>query len=539
MSSARVSEKSSEEEDLLDRSKKKPKGSSHVYSGASSLPVSYEDVVEEPKEIQNTPLVKSFAQVLEGRSEEVSVDHDGRPPNYPEYKDYDIQDFSGITVVEKLLGKYECRDMGSSSVPKVLTRNMHVTSSMHHVNSVGGFPSSSRGAPSVLNETRLFNVDDFDQPHFTRPPDANPERTGCDAVWSKVVSCKYAQQNYSLVSVRANSSSSSLWRCICSIWPSMVISILRGCLQSLGRVCLNTDGAAKANNGGAGCGGVIRNDDGGWLGGFAVNLGECSAYVTELWGVFHGLKVAQSKGYTDVELQIDSKSVACALQAEEKKGRPVDELKLYSYWWSSCAFRVRIVLNLKSLHHHYIPVNVIKGEQFHPEFKKLNPVGYVPVLVDGPVVLADSFAIIMYLEDKYPEKHPLLPPPSDIPLRALNLQVASIVSSSIQPLQNLNVLNYIEDKLGSHETLPWIQSVVRKGFSALEELLKDRAGKYATGDQLYLADVFLAPQLYASFTNYKIHTDEFPTLSRLYATYIEIPAIRDALPDNQPDAEHS
>ncbi|KAK7247295.1 hypothetical protein RIF29_42176 [Crotalaria pallida] len=227
-----------------------------------------------------------------------------------------------------------------------------------------------------------------------------------------------------------------------------------------------------------------------------------------------------------------------AKAAEEKKGTT---LRLYSYWRSSCSFRVRIALNLKSLTYRYIPVNLLKGHQSHPEFKKLNPVGYVPVLVDGPVVLADSFAIVMYLEDKYHEKHPLLPPPNpdDLFLRALNLQVASVVASSIQPLQNLTLLNYIEDKLGSHEKLPWAQSVIRKGFSALEELLKDHAGKYATGDQLYLADVFLAPQLYAAFTKFNIHADEFPTLSRLYATYIEIPAFRDALPENQPDAVHS
>ncbi|MBA0869945.1 hypothetical protein Goshw_005646 [Gossypium schwendimanii] len=115
-----------------------------------------------------------------------------------------------------------------------------------------------------------------------------------------------------------------------------------------------------------------------------------------------------------------------------------NKLKLYSYWRSSCSFRIRIALNLKGLEYQYIPVNLLKGEQFSPEFQKLNPIGYVPVLVDGDMIISDSFAIFMvYLEEKYPQ-HPLLP--SDLAKRALNFQAANIVSSSIQPLQNLAVL---------------------------------------------------------------------------------------------------
>ncbi|XP_019436150.1 PREDICTED: glutathione S-transferase zeta class-like isoform X2 [Lupinus angustifolius] len=195
-----------------------------------------------------------------------------------------------------------------------------------------------------------------------------------------------------------------------------------------------------------------------------------------------------------------------------------NKLTLYSYWRSSCSFRLRIALNLKSISYDYKSVNLLKGEQSHPEFLKLNPVGFVPVLVDGPVVLTDSFAIIMYLEDKYPHRHPLLP--NDILKRAINFQ------------------NYIAEKVGPDEKLPWAQTVIRKGFTALEKLLKDHTGRYATGDEVFLADVFLAPQLYSAFTRFKIHTDEFPILSRLYATYNDIPAFREALPENQPDAVH-
>ncbi|KEH32726.1 putative glutathione transferase [Medicago truncatula] len=210
------------------------------------------------------------------------------------------------------------------------------------------------------------------------------------------------------------------------------------------------------------------------------------------------------------------------------------QLILYSYWRSSCSFRVRIALNLKGLKYDYKAVNLLKGEQSHPDFLQLNPVGFVPVLVDGPAVIFDSFAIIMYLEDKFPQQHPLLP--TDIHKRAINFQAVSIVSSSIQPLHNLNLLKYVEGKVGPDEKLPWVQNVIKKGFTALEKLLKEHTGRYATGDEVFMADIFLAPQLHAASKRFNIHMNEFPILSRLHETYYEIPAFRDALPENQPDA---
>ena len=215
-------------------------------------------------------------------------------------------------------------------------------------------------------------------------------------------------------------------------------------------------------------------------------------------------------------------------QAATESGQ--QQLKLYSYWMSSCSFRVRIALNLKGLKYEYKAL--VKGEQFSPEFRKLNPMGYVPVLVDGDTVVADSFAILLYLEEKYPQ-HPLLPP--DLQKKAINYQAANIVSSSIQPLQNLTVLKYIEEKVRPVEKLEWVQFHIGKGFLALEELLNNHAGKYATGDEVYMADLFLAPQVYAAI-RFQLDMTQFPLLARLHEAYKKIPAFLDAIPEKQPDA---
>ncbi|CAN4110822.1 unnamed protein product [Withania somnifera] len=198
------------------------------------------------------------------------------------------------------------------------------------------------------------------------------------------------------------------------------------------------------------------------------------------------------------------------------------------------------------------------------KYLKLNPLGYVPMLVDGDAVIADYFAIIMYLEEKYPQRALL---PQDHQKRAINYQAANIVSANIQPLQNLAVLcefkflfcllvvhfhvftdsydllfwpshsqKYIHDKVGPDETTPWVQSHIRKGFEALEKLLKDYAGKYATGDEVYVADLFLAPQIHAAINRFKVDMNQFPTLLRVYEAYQGLSAFLDAMPEKQPDA---
>ncbi|KAM5554916.1 glutathione S-transferase zeta class-like [Rosa sericea] len=211
------------------------------------------------------------------------------------------------------------------------------------------------------------------------------------------------------------------------------------------------------------------------------------------------------------------------------------KLVLYSYWQSSCSWRVRFALNLKGLSYEYKPVNLAKGEQFSPDFERLNPLHYVPVLVDGDTVISDSYAIFLYLEEKYPQR-PLLP--ADPRLKALNLQGASIISSSIQPLHMLSMLKYIEEKIGPEESLSWAQLHIEKGFCALEKLLKDFASRFATGNEVYMTDVFLAPQIAIATARFNINMSTFPSLSRVNESYKGLPEFQASSPERQPDAVH-
>ncbi|CAO2834865.1 unnamed protein product [Amaranthus hypochondriacus] len=207
---------------------------------------------------------------------------------------------------------------------------------------------------------------------------------------------------------------------------------------------------------------------------------------------------------------------------------------LYSFWLSSCSWRVRFALNFKGLEYEYKSVDLFKGEQFNPEFEQINPLHYVPVLIDDGIVVSDSLAILMYLEDKYPENRLL---PIDPCKRALTLQVASIVSCSIQPLHMNSVLESIKKKFSEEDSLTWAQTVINKGFLALEMLLKDCAGRYCIGDEVSMADVFLAPQISISISRFKFDMSKYPTICRVYESCKALPEFQESVPERQADAK--
>ena len=213
-------------------------------------------------------------------------------------------------------------------------------------------------------------------------------------------------------------------------------------------------------------------------------------------------------------------------------------MKLYSYWRSSAAYRVRIALNLKRLDYEVIPVHLLKdgGEQLQAEYRSINPQGIIPALIDGDVSLGQSLAIMDYLETRYPEPSLYPEAPEE---RAFVQQLALVVACDIHPLNNLRVLKYIKHtlKLDDETKNEWIQHWIKNGFTALETLLNDRnwEGPYCVGGQVTIADACLIPQIYNA-RRFEIPMDHFPTLVRIEQACMELEAFRRAAPENQVDA---
>lgn len=202
---------------------------------------------------------------------------------------------------------------------------------------------------------------------------------------------------------------------------------------------------------------------------------------------------------------------------------------LYSYFRSSCAYRVRIALAWKNVDYEYKAVNLIKdgGEQHSAEFIKLNPMEQVPALVHNGETFTQSLAIIEYLDDKFPEPRLL---PREPAQRAKARAVAELIASGIQPLQNLNVLLRLDESKRNE----WSVHFITKGFKALEATLAKTAGKYCIGDEVTIADTCLVPQVYNA-NRFKVDMTQFPTLSRVSAALESLPAFKSAHPSRQPD----
>jgi maleylacetoacetate isomerase len=214
-------------------------------------------------------------------------------------------------------------------------------------------------------------------------------------------------------------------------------------------------------------------------------------------------------------------------------------MKLYGYWRSSAAWRVRIALNLKGLEWESVPVHLVRGggEQHQPAFLELNPQGLLPVLeVDGRV-LTQSLAIIEYLEETRPDPRLL---PVDPAGRARVRALAQLVSSEIHPLNNLRVLRYLRDRLGLDDARrdDWYRHWLREGLGALEARLgrESGTGRFCHGELPGLADCCLVPQLYNA-RRYGCPLEAYPTLLRIEAACNELGAFRTAAAEAQPDAE--
>jgi maleylpyruvate isomerase len=211
-------------------------------------------------------------------------------------------------------------------------------------------------------------------------------------------------------------------------------------------------------------------------------------------------------------------------------------VKVYTYFRSSAAYRLRIALNLKGLSGDMVSIHLQKdgGQHRKPEYRAINPQMRVPALkLDSGEVLTQSLAIIEYLDEVDPQP-PLLPrdPVERAKVRALALAIAC----DIHPLNNLAPLRYLKNELGQEQSKidAWYHHWILEGFEALETMV--RPGPYAAGSEVTLADVCLVPQIYNA-RRLKVPLDRFPKLVAIDAACAKLPAFEQARPENQPDAE--
>lgn len=207
-------------------------------------------------------------------------------------------------------------------------------------------------------------------------------------------------------------------------------------------------------------------------------------------------------------------------------------MRLYTYFRSSAAYRVRIALNLKGVPYESVPVNLLKGEQREEAYAAVNPQKRLPALDIGDTILTQSPAILEYLDEVYPD-------PPLLPLGAVNRAkvraIASIVGCDIHPLNNLGPLGYLKTKLGHDQATAdeWYAHWVRDGFEAIEIMLEP--GPYACGSRVTLADLYLVPQVFNA-RRFNISLDPYPKIAAVDAACAELRAFQDAAPARQPDA---
>jgi maleylacetoacetate isomerase len=219
-------------------------------------------------------------------------------------------------------------------------------------------------------------------------------------------------------------------------------------------------------------------------------------------------------------------------------------LKLYTYWRSSAAYRVRIALHLKSLPFESVPKHLLRdgGEQRKPEYLAVNPQGFVPALDDDGCVIPQSLAICEYLEEIHPEPRLL---PGSARDRAVVRGMALVIACDVHPLNNLAITQYLRDPLGAGDAavLQWMHHWIGRGFAALERWVaacapgaEPAALRCCHGEQPTLADVCLVPQMYNA-RRFGVDLAPYPRLVAITTHLESLPAFAAARPEIQPDAE--
>ncbi len=208
--------------------------------------------------------------------------------------------------------------------------------------------------------------------------------------------------------------------------------------------------------------------------------------------------------------------------------------RLYGYWRSSAAYRVRIALNIKRLEYEQVAIDLRAGHQKAPEYLRRNPHGLVPFYEEDGVGISQSTAIIEYLEEKYPEP-PLLP--GDPAGRATVRAICQLIACEIHPLNNLRVLDYLRSDWNCDEeqVMLWYRHWIAEGMEMVERQLERTAGKYCFGDSVTMADLFLVPQVYNA-RRYHCPLEAYPKVCWVEANCNALLPFELALPERQPDA---
>jgi len=212
-------------------------------------------------------------------------------------------------------------------------------------------------------------------------------------------------------------------------------------------------------------------------------------------------------------------------------------MKLYGYWRSTAAYRVRIALHLKAISFESVSVHLVKGggEQHGKEYSELNPNHLVPTLVDGDFSLNQSLAIIDYLDQSIPENALY---PNDAKARAKVQALALDIACEVHPLNNLRVQQYLGNslKVSDEAKQSWLEHWMSLGFKAIETQLKDSAGKYCFADNVTVADICLVAQVYNA-NRFKVDMSAYPLINKIVENCNELPAFINAMPENQDDAQ--
>ncbi|MBL8309654.1 MAG: maleylacetoacetate isomerase [Burkholderiales bacterium] len=212
-------------------------------------------------------------------------------------------------------------------------------------------------------------------------------------------------------------------------------------------------------------------------------------------------------------------------------------MKLYNYYRSSAAYRVRIALNLKGLSWDHVGVHLLKREHRNTEYLALNPAGLVPTLIDDDgTTLTQSLAIIEYLEETKAGTPPLLP--KDPAARAYVRSLAMALACDVHPLNNVRVLNYITGELGATDAQKsaWIAHWIEIGLDAFEKVLLQSglSGQFCYGDLPTMADCVLVPQVFSA-RRFNVDVSKFPRVAAIESLCNTLPAFIGAHPKNQSD----